>query len=81
MQALIQLGRLYAETDRASAAIERLGQAIESGGDYPDVHYLLGRLHRRSGNSPQARISLVRALRLNQDYDAARTELEEIIGA
>jgi len=75
VSALILLARLYGQTDRWAAGVERLEQAIRSGGDYPDVHYLIGQLCQKGGQLDRARRAYQRALALNQDYRAAREAL------
>jgi len=80
VQALIQLGRLHAEADDAEQALERLAQAVECGGDYPDVHCLIGELCRRQGDFAGAREAFRKALHLNKDYDRAREALEAVAG-
>lgn len=79
VQALIQLGRLYSATNEDGPAMDRLHAAIDAGGDYPDVHYLLGELHRRSGRKEEARAAYRRALALNGDYTSARKALETVV--
>lgn len=76
VQALIALGRLYAATDRTVDAEERLRQAISAGGDYPDVHYMLGELLRKRGQATEAAAEYRRALELNSNYSVARRALE-----
>lgn len=78
VQALIQLGRLYAETDRTSEAIDRFKEAVGCGGDYPDVHYLLGELYRRHGHNAAAGDEFKRALELNRHYTRAQEALEAV---
>ncbi len=78
VQALIQLGRLHAEADDADHAIERLALAVECGGDYPDVHCLIGELCRRNGDVDGARDAFRKALQLNSNYDRAREGLEAV---
>lgn len=81
VQALIQLGRLYAKTDRCEEAMERLHAAVENGGDYPDVHFVLGELHKQGGDFKQAGIEYRRALELNANYTRAREALEAVLTA
>ena len=78
VQALIQLGRLYHQANRDQEAIERLNQAIAAGAEYADLYYLLGNLYRRNGQASQARRAYVRALKINRNYEAARTALETL---
>jgi Flp pilus assembly protein TadD len=75
---LIQLGRLYHQAGRDPEAIERLCQVIAMGAEYADVYYLLGNLYRRNGQAAQARRAYVRALKINKNYEAARTALETL---
>ncbi|MCG8408734.1 MAG: tetratricopeptide repeat protein [Phycisphaerales bacterium] len=79
VQALIQLGRLYAETERTGEAIGRLKEAIGCGGDYPDVHYLLGELYRKKGHSDSAGLEYRRALELNSNFTRAHKALEMVL--
>jgi tetratricopeptide (TPR) repeat protein len=81
VQALIQLGRLYVQTDRRWQAIWRLQEAISGGGDYPDVHYLLGEMYRRDGDSVRACEQYRRALELNSSFAPAREALEAVLAA
>lgn len=75
IKALILLAQLYAQTDQWAAGIDRLRQAIEAGADYPDVHYLIGRLHQQGQQPDQARAAYQRALDIKGDYVAARLAL------
>jgi len=81
VQALIQLGRLYAAEDETLEARDRLCQAIACGGDYPDVHYLIGEMYRRDGNRPSAADAYRRALEINRNFDRARIALADVAGA
>jgi len=75
-RALIELGRLYHETDRGADATTRLEQAVAAGADYADVHFLLGNLYRDGGQLGRARSAYHRALLINDRYEAARTALD-----
>jgi tetratricopeptide (TPR) repeat protein len=75
VNALVLLADLYARTDRWGAGVERLEQAIRAGADYPDVHYLLGRLFQSGGQLDRARQAYQRALDLNGEYEAAKEAL------
>lgn len=78
VRALIQLGHLYDQSNRDADAVERLEQAVAAGAEYADVYYLLGNLHRRNGQAAQARQAYVRALKINKNYEAARTALKSL---
>jgi len=80
-RALIQLGKLYAQMNSPDDAATRLSQAIASGADFADVHYLLGNLHQKQGRILKARQSYRRALTLNEGYLAARAALEALPAA
>ncbi len=75
VNALIFLARLYGQTDQYAAGVDRLEQAIDHGGDYPDVHYLLGRLSQKACRWDRARQAYRRALDLKKDYHKAREAL------
>jgi superkiller protein 3 len=75
VNALLLLAQLYARTDRSADAVARLEEAIAAGGDYPDIHYLLGRLCQWMGSIDRARSSYRRALELNAQYQEAREAL------
>jgi tetratricopeptide (TPR) repeat protein len=81
VQALIQLGRLYVQTDRRWQAIWRLQEAIAEGGDFPDVHCLLGEMYRRDGDTERACEQYRRALELNSSYAPARKALDAVLAA
>ena len=76
IQALIHVGRLYAETSRPQDAIAHLEAAIACGGDWPDVHCLLGELMGRLDAREKAHSHLKRALELNASYTRAAKSLE-----
>lgn len=80
VSALIRLARLYGETDRWREGMKRLEQAIDAGGDYPDVHFMMGRLAQRDGQADRARQAYRRALDLNDGYEAARDALHALAG-
>lgn len=75
VNALILLAGLYGQTDEWAAGVQRLEQAVRAGADYPDVHYLMGRLFQSSGELNRARAAYERALELKRDYAAAREAL------
>jgi len=80
VKALILLARLYGQTDRRAAAVDRLEQARRAGADYPDVHHLLGQLYQEGNQPDRARQAYQRALDLNQDDQAARAALATLPG-
>ncbi|MDD4891263.1 MAG: tetratricopeptide repeat protein, partial [Phycisphaerae bacterium] len=73
--ALIHAAGLYHQTAQRGASAQRLRAAIAAGGDYPDVHLVLGHLYRELGQTPEARRSYERALRLKPHYAAAKEAL------
>lgn len=77
-RALIELARLYQQTDRRADATTRLKQAIDAGAEYADVYYLLGNLHLEQGQVTQAREAYKHALVLNGHYGAALQALETL---
>ena len=81
IRALIELGKLYHQTDRRADATTRLEQAIAAGADYADVHYLLGNLYRDQGKVTRARSAYRRALLLNDRYEAALRALQALPAA
>ncbi len=78
VNALILLAQLYAQTDRAADAVDRIEAAISAGADYPDVHCLMGRLCQRIGSIERARTAYRRALELNDQYQEAREALASL---
>ena len=81
VNALVQLAHLYAATDRRTDAIARLEQAIEAGGGYPDIYYMLGNLYRDTGKTDRAKDAYENALALNEDYEAASVALAGLVPA
>ncbi len=78
IRALIELAKLYQQTDRTSDAATRLEQAITAGAEYADVYYLLGNLYRKQGYVGRARSAYKRALLINERYEAAVQALETL---
>lgn len=79
VNALIQLARLYGQTNQEHKAIDRLRAALAAGAaNYPDVHYMLANLYKKSGDLDGARQHYTKALRLNPNYKEARDALEEL---
>jgi tetratricopeptide (TPR) repeat protein len=81
VRALIELGKLYHQTDRRADAMTRLEQAIAAGADFADVYYLLGNLYRDQGKVSRARSAYRHALLLNDRYEAALRALETLPAA
>jgi len=78
VRALIQLATLYAQTDQWAMGVERLEQALQAGGDDPDVHRLLGELYAVGGQPERARRAYRRALELDHNDRVAREALEAL---
>lgn len=78
VRALIELGRLYQQTDRHRDATQRLEQAVQAGAEYADIYFLLGNLYRDQGYVQEARSAYRRALILNQRYEAASKALDAL---
>jgi len=78
VNALILLARLYAAGDLQADAITRLEEAIEAGGRYPDVYFMLGNLYRDSGKTDRAKDAYAHALALKDDYEAASAALADL---
>ncbi len=75
VRALVQLAELYGQTDQWAMGVERLEQAVQAGGDYPDVHLLLGRLYEAGGQTDRARRAFERARQLDDGRRAAGEDL------
>lgn len=80
VKALIQLARLYGESDRNLDARQRLEEAIRQGAEYADVYFLLGNMYRDGGMTDRAQVAYRQALRINPSYQAAREALA-VVGA
>jgi superkiller protein 3 len=78
VRALIQLAKLYQQTDQDEDAVTRLEEVLRLGAQYADVYYLLGNLYRRQGQTERARWAYVSALKVNDRYEAARTALQTL---
>ncbi len=77
-RALIELAKLYKQTDRSADAASRLEQAIRSGAEYADVYVLLGDLYQEQGETGRARKAYQRALCINERYEAAHLRLASL---
>jgi len=78
IKALLQLARLYQQTDRLADARARLEEALEHQAEYADIYYLLGNLYRHDGEFDRARWAYAEALKINNQYEAARTALDSL---
>lgn len=78
VRAWIQLGRLYHFAGRHEQAIDCLERTVALGARYADVFMLLGSLYRESGSTDRARDAYQQALRINDEFHAARTALESL---
>jgi len=78
-RALIDLAKLYCQTDRRDDATIRLEQAVACGADYADVHYLLGNLYRDQGRLQLARRAYRKALSINQGFAPAQKALADLL--
>lgn len=78
IKALIQLARLYRQTNRHADACRRLEDAIRLGAEYADVYCTLGNLYRDSGMVERAREAYRRALRINPQYAEAEHALQTV---
>ncbi len=78
VNALILLAELYGQTDRWMDGVERLEQAIAAGGDFPDVHFLIGKLLQTHRQWQRARQAYQRALKLNRSFHAAAEALDSL---
>ena len=78
LEALVHIAHLCAEADRPAEAVDYLEQAISHGGDWPDVHYLAGKLLVRCDKQQQARGHFQRALQLKTNYPGAAEMLHSL---
>jgi tetratricopeptide (TPR) repeat protein len=78
IRALIELAKLYQQTDRTIDAATRLEQAVAAGAEYADVYYLLGNLYRKQGKVGRARSAYRHALLINNRFEAAVQALEAL---
>ena len=58
--------------------LNTVGSRVPAGGDYPDVHFMLGELYRDQGKRLDAEGEYRRALQLNSNYTAARDALAAV---
>lgn len=76
--ALIQLARMYQQTDRYEDARKRLEMALATGVQYADVYYLLGTLYQAEGETDRAKRAYHDALRINDNYQDAQEALARL---
>jgi tetratricopeptide (TPR) repeat protein len=77
-QAWLHLAKLCMQIGRKDEAIHALRRTVTSGGDWPDVHHLLGELYRSRHRKNAARQCYQRALMLNPHYQPAAEGLEKV---
>ncbi len=77
-QAWLHLAKLYTQVGQKEQAIVALRRTINNGGDWPDVHHLLGELYRGRHRKNAARRCYHRALTLNPQYHLAAEGLEKL---
>jgi len=72
------LGEVYAETDRAPAAIKEYMQGL-SGDEDGSIHFKLARLYQKSGEKTAAEVAFRESNRLRSQWDdRARVALEQM---
>jgi len=71
VKALVHLAELYSRAGRTRLAAACCRRAIASGGDWPDVHCMMGRLLDGRGRPARARKHFERAMQLNPNYAGA----------
>lgn len=76
--ALVARARLHSRCGEYERARGCLRRVLQAGGDFADVHLMLGDLSRGSGDVATARESYERALRVNPAFAAARNALSEL---
>ena len=81
INALVQLARLYGQTEQWAMAVERLEDAIRVGADYPDVHALLGELYTVGGQRDRAQAAYRRASELKRVNATGGASLREAVSA
>ncbi len=74
----LEQGRRAFERGDDAAALRCLGQLIESGLRFADVHYMLGIVHERLGELEAAMASLREAIRINPAYVEALLALASV---
>jgi len=71
----------HAQAGQLAAARAVARDLVATHPDYPDVHYLLGRVELEMGHAAEAMGSLAQALELNPDFHAARVEMARALDA
>ncbi len=75
---MYSLGRTLFERDETEPALETLNALLETRSDFADVHYMVGILLDRRGNSEAAGRALQRAIHLNPSYAEALLALASV---
>ncbi len=76
--ALVHLGKLLADAGQLQEAIEHLVHATQCGGDWADVHYLIGELMMTAHVPATAGDHYRRALELDPQYRPAMEAVSRI---
>ncbi len=76
--AIIQLAKLYQQTNRFVEATARLEETTRLGAEYADTYYMLGNLYRDTGKLQKARRAYEHALSINSNYVKAQEALESL---
>jgi tetratricopeptide (TPR) repeat protein len=71
-------GRALFERGDIEPALEALGTLLQSRNDFADIHYMVGVLHDRLGDTEAARRSLQRAIAVNPAYAEALLALASV---
>ena len=78
-EARAKLGRSLLQQDRRDEAASQFQRALEAGYQYPDLHYLLGRIFEDMDALPDARAQYEMALQINPGYAEARVHLIAVL--
>ncbi|MBK8231837.1 MAG: tetratricopeptide repeat protein [Candidatus Eisenbacteria bacterium] len=79
-EAHAKLGLSLREQGRIDEAALQFERALASGYRYPDLHYLLARIHEEKGDHSGAEARCRRALEINAEYHEARATLAIALG-
>lgn len=78
LNGLIELGKLYGQTNQNNRAIDRLESAVTNGANYADVHYTLGNLYKKQGQVYDALNHFQRALHINKGMKPAKQAIDAL---